>query len=87
MVPIVFNPNGIEPNFLKLDLWSPGTGFIPIIISSILNYIKEKRIQEKKTVLWLAKHLSQFLKWVQSCFGFNSTPTFLNTTIPFEFVF
>ena len=24
--------HGIEPTFLKLDSWSPGVGFIPIII-------------------------------------------------------
>ena len=29
-VPMVLNPNGIEPTFLKLGLWSPGAGFIPI---------------------------------------------------------
>ena len=33
----VLNPNGIEPTFLKLDSWSPGAGFIPIITSNVLN--------------------------------------------------
>ena len=27
---MVLNPLRIEPAFLKLDLWSPGLGFIPI---------------------------------------------------------
>ena len=36
-VPMILNPNGIEPTFLKLDSWSPGAGFIPIIISNVLN--------------------------------------------------
>ena len=30
-VPMVLNQHGIEPTFLELDSWSPGTGFIPII--------------------------------------------------------
>ena len=36
-VPLVLNPNGIEPTFLKLDSWSPGAGFIPILTSNELN--------------------------------------------------
>ena len=36
-VPMVLNPNRIEPTFLKLDSWSPGAGFIPIITSNVLN--------------------------------------------------
>ena len=36
-VPVVLNPNWIEPTFLKFDLWSPGAGFIPIITSNVLN--------------------------------------------------
>ena len=45
---MVLNPNGIEPTFLKLDSWSPGAGFIPIITSNILDYIKEKKNSRKK---------------------------------------
>jgi hypothetical protein len=56
------NRNGIEPTFLELDLWSPGAVIIPIITSNILNYIKKKRIQEKKTFYAYKKHLTQFLK-------------------------
>ena len=69
---MVLNPNGIEPTFLKLDSWSPGAGFIPIITSNVLNKIpKEKKIQEKKSVLCIQKNIMQFLKmgsipfWVQ----------------------
>ena len=54
-VPMVLNPKGIEPTFLKFDSWSPGAGFIPIITSNIFNQIKKKRIQEKKTVLFIQK--------------------------------
>ena len=39
---MVFNPNGIEPTFLKLDSWSPGAGFIPIITYNVLNEIKKE---------------------------------------------
>ena len=56
-VPMVLNLNGIEPTFFKLDSWSPGAGFIPIITFNILNYIKEK-----KSVLCIKKHLTQCLK-------------------------
>ena len=36
-VPMVLNPNGIEPTFLKFDSWSLGADFIPIITSNVLN--------------------------------------------------
>ena len=48
---MVLNPNGIEPTFLKLDSWSLVAGFIPIITSNILNYIKKKRIQENNNFM------------------------------------
>ena len=57
---MVLNPNGIEPTFLKLDSWSPGAGFIPIITSNALNKIKEKRIQEKKSVLCIPNTFNSF---------------------------
>ena len=46
-VPMILNPKGIEPTFLKFDSWSSGAVFIPIITSNIFNYIKKKIIQEK----------------------------------------
>ena len=78
---MVLNPNGIRPTFLKLDSWSPGAVFIPIITSNVLNYIRKKN-QEKKTVLCIQKHLTQFLKmgsisfWVQ----FHAYPNKKNKT-------
>ena len=36
--------HGIEPTFLKLDSWSPGVGFIPIITYNISNLIKKERM-------------------------------------------
>ena len=68
---MALNPSGIEHSFLKLDSWSPGAGFIPIITSNISNHIKKKIIQEKKLFYAYKKHLTQFLKmgsisfWVQ----------------------
>ena len=34
---MVLNPYGIETTFLKLDSWSLGAGFIPIIAYNVLN--------------------------------------------------
>ena len=48
MVPMVLNPNGIEPTFLNLDSWSPGAGFIPIITSNVYKLDKGKNNSRKK---------------------------------------
>ena len=42
MVPMVLNPQGIEPTFLKLDSWLPVADFIPIITFNALKYKKRK---------------------------------------------
>ena len=42
-VPMVLHPHGIAPTFLKLDSWSPGAGFIPIITTNVLNKIKKEK--------------------------------------------
>ena len=34
---------GTAPTFLKLDSWSPGSGFIPIISSKGINQIKKEK--------------------------------------------
>ena len=44
MVHLVLHPHGIAPTFLKLDSWSPGAGFIPIIST------KEKSDKERKII-------------------------------------
>ena len=46
-VPMVLNPHEIEPTFLKLDLWSPGVGFIPILSTKAISKIKKRKIEEK----------------------------------------
>ena len=35
---------GIAPSFLKLDSWSPGMGFIPIISTKGINQIKKGKL-------------------------------------------
>ena len=35
--PMVLNPHGFEPTFLKLDSWSPEAGFMLIITQNVLN--------------------------------------------------
>ena len=47
---MVLNPHGIEPTFLKFYWWSSGAGFIPIINSNVLNYIKKERMYQKKAL-------------------------------------
>ena len=42
LVPMVLNPHGIEPIFLRLGSLSPGAGFIPIIAYNVLKWIKEE---------------------------------------------
>ena len=44
LVHVVLHPHGIAPTFLKLDSWSPGAGFIPIITTNVLNKIKKGKL-------------------------------------------
>ena len=69
MVPMVLNPNGIEPTFLKFDLRSPGAGFIPIKTSNVLKQIKKIEFKKKKSVLCIQKTFNTVFKN-----GFNSIP-------------
>ena len=48
---MVLKPPGIEPTFLKLDSWSPGDGFIPIITSNVSNQIKECKKKKSLCIL------------------------------------
>ena len=47
MVLLVLHPHGIARTFLKLDSWSPGAGFIPIISTKGIDQIKKEKLQEK----------------------------------------
>ena len=38
---------GIAPTFIKLDAWSLGAGFIPIISTKGINQIKKGKLLEK----------------------------------------
>ena len=46
---MVLNPHRIEPTFLKLDLWLPGAGFIPILTYNILKLDKERKNVRKNS--------------------------------------
>ena len=47
MVHLVLHPHGIGPTFFKLDSWSQGAGFIPIIsIKGIIQIKKEKMLEK-----------------------------------------
>ena len=48
IVHLVLHPHGIAPTFLKLDSWSLGAGFIPIISTMGINKEKERKIIRKK---------------------------------------
>ena len=50
---------GIAPTFLKLVLWSPGAGFIPIISTKRINQKKKENCKKKK-VLYIQKDLLYF---------------------------
>ena len=77
-VHLVLHPHGIPPTFLKLDSWSPGAGFIPIITNNVLNHIKKEKLLEKKLSLMdtkIIKHASKNVGAVP--YGCNSMPTVL----------
>ena len=45
---LLLHPHGIAPTLLKLDSWSPGAGFIPIISTKGINQIKKGNWKGKK---------------------------------------
>ena len=57
MVHVVLQPRGIAPTFLKLDSWSPGASFIPIIRDK--SYKEEKNCKKKVSY---TKRLNTFFK-------------------------
>ena len=68
-VHLVLNSHRIAPNFLKLDSWSPGAFFIPIISTKEISKIRKKRkirkLQEKSVM-----HTKRFNTFVKD--GCNS---------------
>ena len=63
---MVLHPHGITPTFLKMDSWSSGAGFIPIISTKGINQIKKGNC--KKIISFM--HTKRFIicifkKWVQ----------------------
>ena len=59
LVHLVLHPHGIAPTFLKLDSWSPGAGFIPIISTKGINQKKKGILLEKKLSFM---HTKKFIK-------------------------
>ena len=47
LVPLVLQPHGIAPTILKLESWSPGASFIPIISHHGNKLDKERKIVKK----------------------------------------
>ena len=47
MVHLLLYLHGIAPTFLKLDSWSPGMKFIPIISTKGKNQIKKENCKKK----------------------------------------
>ena len=60
------DPLGIAPTFLKLDLWLPGPGFIPILSTKD----RERKIVRKKLSFMKTKRFNTFLEY-----GCNSMST------------
>ena len=57
MVDVELHPHRIASTFLKLDLWSAGAGFIPIISTKGIN---KGKLEEKNKVLCIQKDLIHF---------------------------
>ena len=47
------HPHGVAHTFLKLDWWSPGAGFIPIIFTKGINQIKKGNLSFMPTIFFI----------------------------------
>ena len=74
-VHLVLHPHGIAPTVLKLDSWSPGLGFIPILSTKGINQIKKGNCK-KKNEFYAFKKIYYIFKTMGAipC-GCNSTST------------
>ena len=61
----VAHPHGIAPTFLKLNLWSPGAGFIPITSTKGINQKKEGNCKKKISFMHTIRFITIFKIWVQ----------------------
>ena len=56
--------------FCKLDSWSPGAGFIPIISTKVINQINKGKLFKNKLSFMHTNRFNKFFKiWVQLCLG------------------
>ena len=60
LVYLVLHLHEIAPTFLKVDSWSPGAGYIPIISTKGINQVKKEKILRKTEVLCIQKDLIHF---------------------------
>ena len=60
---------GIAPTFLKLDSWSTGAGFIPIISTKGINQIERKIVRKKLSFMHTKRFDTCFKRWVQFYLG------------------
>ena len=67
MVHVVLHPRGIAPAFLKLDSWSPGVCFIPIISTKEIN--QRKIVRKKLSFMHIKRFNTCFKRRVQFCVG------------------
>ena len=78
LVHLVLHPHGIAPTFLKLDSWSPGAGFIPIISTKGINQIKKGKLLKKLSFMHTKRFNTFFKGWVKFRVGaISRLPSFL----------
>ena len=41
---LILHTHGVAPTFLKINMWSPGAGFISIIYTKGINHIKKGKL-------------------------------------------
>ena len=60
-------PHRITTTFLKLDLWSPGAGFIAFISTKGIKQIKKRKLKENSFISFIHTKIfnSFFRRWVQ----------------------
>ena len=81
LVHFVLHPHRIAPTFLKLDSWSSGAGFIPIISTKGRNQIEKGNYKKRKFFFIHIKRFIIFFRiWVQ--FRVGAIPR-----LPFELTY
>ena len=82
---MVLHPPGIAPNFLKLDSWSKGAGFIPILSTKGINQIKKRNCKKKNKFYAYKKIYNIFKNMSAIPCGCNSPSTIKRISLHFQF--